>query len=59
MPFYGLDTVERVEVYRETVQIPEDQVNLIRLPAKVGLKPAAIDRTLGMPLSLVRRVLAS
>jgi hypothetical protein len=42
---------------KEPVPIPEGQVNLIRASAKAGLRPASIARTLGMPLSLVRRVL--
>ena len=41
----------------EAVRIPEGQVNLIRASFKAGLKPAAIARTLGMSLSVVRRVL--
>ena len=44
---------------KEAVQIPEGQVNLIRASFKAGLKPAAIARTLGVSLSLVRRVLQS
>lgn len=42
---------------KEPVLIPEGQVNLIRASAKAGLRPGSIARTLGMPLSLVRRVL--
>ena len=44
---------------KEAVRIPEGQVNLIRASFKAGLKPAAIARTLGVSLSLVRRVLQS
>lgn len=44
---------------KEAVRIPEGQVNLIRASFKAGLKPAAIARTLGMSLSVVRRVLRS
>ena len=44
---------------KEAVQIPEGQVNLIRASFKAGIKPAAIARTLGVSLSLVRRVLHS
>jgi DNA invertase Pin-like site-specific DNA recombinase len=44
---------------KETVQIPQGQVNLIRASFKAGLKPAAIARTLGISPSLVRRVLQS
>ena len=47
------------QVDKEVVQIPEGQVNLIRASFKAGLKPAAIARTLGVSLSLVRRVLQS
>ena len=43
----------------EAVRIPEGQVNLIRASFKAGLKPAAIARTLGISLSVVRRVLYS
>lgn len=43
----------------EAVRIPEGQVNLIRASFKAGLRPAAIARTLGMSLSVVRRVLHS
>ena len=41
---------------KEAVQIPEGQVNLIGASFKAGLKPAAIARTLGVSLSLVRRI---
>ena len=47
------------QVDKEAVQIPEGQVNLIGASFKAGLKPAAIARTLGVSLSLVRRVLQS
>ena len=43
----------------EAARIPEGQVNLIRASFKAGLKPAAIARTLGISLSVVRRVLYS
>ena len=43
-------------VDKEAVQIPEGQVNLIGASFKAGLKPAAIARTLGVSLSLVRRI---
>ncbi len=44
---------------KEAVRIPEGQVNLIRASFKAGLKPSAIARSLGVSLSLVRRVLQS
>ena len=44
------------QVDKEAVQIPEGQVNLIGASFKAGLKPAAIARTLGVSLSLVRRI---
>ena len=44
---------------KDAVRIPEGKVNLIRASFKAGLKPAAIARTLGVSLSLVRRVLQS
>ena len=44
---------------KEAVRIPEGQVNLIRASFKAGLKPGAIARSLGVSLSLVRRVLQS
>ena len=47
------------QVDKEAVQIPEGQANLIRASFKAGLKPAAIARSLGLSLSLVRRVLQS
>jgi hypothetical protein len=43
----------------DAVQIPAGQVNLIRASLKAGLKPAAIARTLGIPPSVVRKVLQS
>ena len=42
----------------ETVQVPLGQMNLIRASFKAGVKPGAIARQLGIPLSVVRRVLA-
>ena len=44
---------------KEAARIPEGKVNLIRASFRAGLKPAAIARTLGVSLSLVRRVLQS
>ena len=41
------------------VQIPEGKANLIRASFKAGVAPAAIARTLGLSLALVRRVLQS
>jgi DNA invertase Pin-like site-specific DNA recombinase len=44
---------------KAAVRIPEGKANLIRASFKAGLKPAAIARSLGVSLSLVRRVLQS
>lgn len=44
---------------KAAVQIPEGKANLIRASFKAGVAPAAIARTLGISLSLVRRVLQS
>jgi hypothetical protein len=43
----------------ETARIPEGKANLIQASFRAGLTPAAIARSLGMPLALVRRVLKS
>jgi hypothetical protein len=44
---------------KAAIRIPEGNANLIRASFKAGLKPAAIARSLGVSLSLVRRVLQS
>jgi hypothetical protein len=38
-------------------EIPEGKVNLVQASFQAGLTPAAIARTLSIPLALVRRVL--
>lgn len=44
---------------KEPVELPEGQANAIRASFKAGVTPAAIARTLGLSLSLVRCVLQS
>jgi hypothetical protein len=44
---------------RDSDEIPEGRVNLIRASFKAGIKPVTIARTFRMPQSLVNRVLSS
>ena len=42
--------------HEEVAEIPEGKANLIRASFGAGMKPSTIARTLGVPLSVVKRI---